>query len=187
LHTALFSHFVEALLSSCPDAMFEQVPTEPATLQAWHVVVHASLQQTPSTQLPLTHSFADPHVAPRIFLHTPLPSHWFWPVQTLVGLLSGCMAGILLHVPTLPVTLHALHAVLHELLQQTPSAQLLFKHVLLTLQGWPFSLSHSPALQDTLSPVQVPSSTPLGTLTHLPRLPETLHDLHAVVQLFSQQ
>jgi hypothetical protein len=42
----------------------EQVPTLPATSQAWHWPVHAALQHTPSTQWPFAHSPFVVQVAP---------------------------------------------------------------------------------------------------------------------------
>jgi hypothetical protein len=41
-----------------------QVPTLPPTSHAWHWPVHAVLQQTPSTQLPLAHSLAAAQLVP---------------------------------------------------------------------------------------------------------------------------
>ncbi len=50
------------------DGALEQVPAAPATLQAWQSPVepppHALLQQTPSTQKPLWHSFAPEQASP---------------------------------------------------------------------------------------------------------------------------
>ncbi len=40
------------------------LPSEPHTLQ---VPVHAELQQTPSAQKPLVHSFVEPHGSPSFF------------------------------------------------------------------------------------------------------------------------
>ena len=53
--------------SCCPCGMFEHVPTEPVTLQAWHLVVQELLQQTPSTQLLLVHSTPAPQAVPLVF------------------------------------------------------------------------------------------------------------------------
>jgi len=61
------------------------------------------------------------------FLHTPLPSHSFDPVQMFVGLLSVCPAGTLLQIPTLPLELHDLHALLQADSQHTPSTQKLLR------------------------------------------------------------
>ena len=51
-------------LPALPVAIGLQVPTFPATLQASHESPQAVLQQTPSTQLPLSHSLAAEQVAP---------------------------------------------------------------------------------------------------------------------------
>jgi len=50
-----------------------QVPTLPATSQAWHWLPHALLQQTPSTQLALVHWLFALQVAPLACFaaHTP--------------------------------------------------------------------------------------------------------------------
>ncbi len=42
----------------------EQVPTKPAMLQASQLPLHAVLQQTPSTQLPLVHWLLPVHAVP---------------------------------------------------------------------------------------------------------------------------
>jgi hypothetical protein len=46
------------------------LPTLPATSQAWHWLPQAELQQTPSTQLALTHWFDPPHAVPSANLGT---------------------------------------------------------------------------------------------------------------------
>jgi len=51
--------------------------------------VHAVLQQTPSTQLPLRHSAFIEHEAPLSFLHVPIPSQEFVPVQVNIPLGSS--------------------------------------------------------------------------------------------------
>jgi hypothetical protein len=52
-----------------------QVPALPATLQAWQLPVHALLQHTPSTQLPLAHWLAMAHATPLPRRHAPTPLH----------------------------------------------------------------------------------------------------------------
>jgi hypothetical protein len=49
---------------SCPSGTFRQVPAEPARLHAWHVPVHAALQQTPCAQIPEAHSPPPAHAVP---------------------------------------------------------------------------------------------------------------------------
>lgn len=78
-------HVVVATRSSVPSGIFEHVPTEPVTAQLWHVVVHALLQQTPSTQKLLMHSEAREQVCPAFFLHVPLPLHTFVPEHVPVS------------------------------------------------------------------------------------------------------
>lgn len=68
LHTpapsqALFPVHVMVALPSMPlTGMFEQVPTEPPTLQAMQVPRQATLQHTPSMQFGLKHSAAAPQI-----------------------------------------------------------------------------------------------------------------------------
>jgi len=58
-----------------------QVPTLPATLQAWHSEPHAVLQQTPSTQFPDRHWLAPEHTVPLVFLATQAPEAQYASVQ----------------------------------------------------------------------------------------------------------
>ena len=51
-----------------------QVPTLPATSQAWHWPPQALLQQTPSTQLALVHWLFALQVAPLAFFVTQAPA-----------------------------------------------------------------------------------------------------------------
>ena len=58
--------------SEIPLPTFAQVP-RPFRLQAWQVPQEAVVQQTPSTQLPLPHSWAAAQSAPLPFCATQLP------------------------------------------------------------------------------------------------------------------
>jgi hypothetical protein len=51
-----------------------QVPTLPATSQAWHWLPQALLQQTPSTQLPLPHWLAAVQAWPLLLFGTQAPA-----------------------------------------------------------------------------------------------------------------
>jgi hypothetical protein len=51
-----------------------QVPTLPATSQAWHWPLQLVLQQTPSTQLPLPHWLAAVQAPPLPFFGTQAPA-----------------------------------------------------------------------------------------------------------------
>jgi hypothetical protein len=55
-----------------PDPMFAHVPA-PFRLQAWQVPQDVVEQQTPSTQVPLLHSFVAAQAAPSAFLGLQLP------------------------------------------------------------------------------------------------------------------
>jgi hypothetical protein len=52
----------------------EQVPTLPATSQAWHWPSHATSQQTPSTHSPLPHWLAPEQAAPSTSLGAQMPA-----------------------------------------------------------------------------------------------------------------
>jgi hypothetical protein len=64
-----------------PAATSVHVPTLPARLHAAHVPQDAALQQTPSVQKLLLHSWAPPQVAPAAFFATQLPAAALVPVQ----------------------------------------------------------------------------------------------------------
>ena len=66
--------------SAVPSATDAQVPL-PLALHDWHVPQLAVVQQTPSVQLALTHSWAAAQVAPFAFLATQLPGVVALPVQ----------------------------------------------------------------------------------------------------------
>ena len=57
-----------------PLATVAQVPTLPATSQAWHWPEHAVLQQTPSTQLALVHWLAPVQAEPFASFGTQAPA-----------------------------------------------------------------------------------------------------------------
>ena len=68
----------QALREPCgAPATATHCPTLPATSQAWHWPLHAWLQQTPSAQDPLAHSFPAPQARPSVFFAT----HWPEPSQ----------------------------------------------------------------------------------------------------------
>jgi hypothetical protein len=138
LHVPIPSHACvapEHPPSSLPTATFEQVPAKPLTLQDLQSAVHDVSQQTPSTQFPLRHWLAIVHIVPLTRLQIPLPSHWFDPTHRFVGAVSMLPGGKLPHVPMLPATPQDWHAVLHALLQHTPSTQKLLKQASLAAQG----------------------------------------------------
>jgi hypothetical protein len=53
-----------------PDPTLTQLPAPP---QTWQVAQLVTLQQTPSTQLPVPHSWSAPQLAPELFLGRQLP------------------------------------------------------------------------------------------------------------------
>lgn len=111
---------------SVPVGTFEQVPSEPATLQALHVPTHVVSQQTVSTQLPDWHSVPIAHATPFASLvHAPLPSQLSAPAHSFAGSIPF---GMFEHVPALPATLQLLHVPLHVVAQHTLSMQLFERH-----------------------------------------------------------
>jgi hypothetical protein len=71
----------------------EQVPA-PLTLQAWQVPHAAEVQQTPSVQWPVPHSWSDPQLVPAALRVMQLP---FEPVQKFPAVQSLSEAQVSLH------------------------------------------------------------------------------------------
>jgi hypothetical protein len=140
----------------------------------------------PFLQLPLAHSASAPHAWPAALRHAPAPLQIWVPLHA--GLLSVAFLGTNVHVPMLPVTLHARQVPVQALSQQTPSTHTPLAHCALIVHACPFFARHAPAPSHTLLPVQPPFASvwPLGTKLHAPSLPERLHawqvPLHAVLQ-----
>ena len=93
-----------------------QVPPEP--VQSWQIP-QVCVQQKPSVQLAEAQSPAAVQAMPGFFLHNPLASQVFAPVQVLAS--SALFTAE--HVPPVPTKLQARQAPVHEVLQQTPSTQ----------------------------------------------------------------
>jgi hypothetical protein len=77
LHVTVLPHDV-------PSGLLLQVPIFPLRLQAWHTLVQAELQHTPSTQNPERQALLFPWQAVplgRSMTHFPL-THWYPPVQS---------------------------------------------------------------------------------------------------------
>jgi hypothetical protein len=64
-----------------PSGTFAHVPMLPVTLHDWQALQLEVAQQTPSTQLPVAHSFPATQVAPFAFFVTQLPGAPEVPVQ----------------------------------------------------------------------------------------------------------
>ena len=90
----------------------------PPPVQVWQAPQDALPQQCPSTHAPLAHSVALAHVWPFAFLHAPLESQVIDPLQV-----SSVVDFLGLHVPWVPVRLHAVHAPVQAVLQQVLSTQ----------------------------------------------------------------
>jgi hypothetical protein len=180
--------------SACPKATLVQVPTLPVTLHAWQLPLHAVLQHTPSTQLPLRQSPFAAHVSPFVNTQAPALLHALGVTHALAGNVSCWPVGTLVQVPRLPATLHAWHAVVHVLLQQTPSTQLPLRHWPSLEQVCPLVSTHALA---PLPPLQALGAThalvgklsvcPEGRLVQVPTLPVTLHAWQMPLQALSQQ
>jgi hypothetical protein len=149
-----------------------QVPTSPSRLQLSQAPVQALLQQTASTQLPLSHSAPAAHEAPSILRQAPAPLH-----AVAEHSVSGSTpVGIGAQAPSLPPVLSATqawHSPVHAVSQQTPSTHLRLVHSSLALQLRPLALvAHRPV------PVQVcppghsfAGSVPAVMGPHMPSVP----------------
>jgi hypothetical protein len=123
--------------SSSPASVLEQVPTKPGTLHCLQSPAHEVWQQTPSTQKLLRQSpAAGLHGVPISFLHRPLPLQLTSPEHEGT---SSAPEGTKAHVPTCPLTLHALQASVQPVSQQTPSTQFPLKHSVVAKHAVPFS------------------------------------------------
>ena len=85
LHAPVLPHSPLGAQRPCgsppPEPTFAHVPGLEARLHAWQVEQAFVLQQTPSTQLLLTHWLPPPHVAPSAFFAAQLPGADTMPVQ----------------------------------------------------------------------------------------------------------
>jgi hypothetical protein len=162
--------------STPPFGTFVHVPRCPVTLHAMHCAVHAVPQQYPSTQKPLVHAPFALHGCPLLSLHAPAPSHDDGVAQ-VPGSFANC--GTLKHVPSCPLTLHAVHVPAHPVSQQYPSTQKPVAHWLFSVHVWPSASLQLPAPSHS----DVPTHAPFGTLSvvsagcgvHVPTCPPTLH------------
>ena len=126
-----------------PAGALEQVPSLPVRLQASQAPSQPLLQQAPSSQLTLTHSFEATQPTPRTFFGTQAVPLQYWPAthwaskvqlegqagpapEQRYGVQAGTPAeplGMLVHVPVVPPRLQALQPPTQVVLQQTPSTQ----------------------------------------------------------------
>jgi hypothetical protein len=75
-----------------------QLPSLPATLQAWQVVVQLLVvQQTPSTQLPLMHSLPPPQAMPGPFFGPQVPPEQKSPPMQSVSALQLFLQAVAPH------------------------------------------------------------------------------------------
>jgi len=147
-HAIVSTQMPVGMLSS-PEVMLVQTPTLPTALHTRHAVSHELAQQTPSMQKLLTQSVAPEQPCASSFLHTPAPSHELVPVQP--GR-SSLAFGTLMQVPTLPGTLHDLHADPHPALQHTPSTQKPLKQSTASIHAALSIFLHAPAPLHTVPP-----------------------------------
>ena len=132
-----------SLSGSVPPAMLPHVPSAPlpflAAVHAWHVPVHAVLQQTPSAQLPLWHSALSVHANPfENVRQEPLPLQAVEPTHSLSG---SAPLMMLPQNPSAPLPFfdaeHAWHDPLQAVSQHTLSTQKLLAHSELAKQSDP--------------------------------------------------
>jgi len=93
-HTLLAGQVLGVVLSGWPLAMFPQVPGITPSAHDLQAGQLATPQQTPSTQMPVTHSEVAAQVCPLTFLQLPSPSHKLVPMQVLGAMLSGIPLAI---------------------------------------------------------------------------------------------
>jgi len=167
---------MHSFAGSEPLVMFEHVPTEPALLHAWQSPLHAELQQFPSTQKPLWHSAFSMHGPLTMSPHAPAPLQLVDPAHSFAG---SVFAGTLVHVPRLPVTLHAWQVVPHAVLQQYPSTQLALTQSVATAHVSPLAFLHAPAEHTCVPAHSLSGSEPVVTLPHVPLLPPVFAAEHA--------
>lgn len=118
--------------------------------------MHAELQQTPSTQLPVKHSVPSVQVCPLTFLHPPMPSHVLVPLHVLTGKLSCVPEAMFPHVPLIvaPEAIeHAWHVPEQAVSQQRPSTQFPLAQLAATVHVWPCPLTHRPVALQAPVPV----------------------------------
>jgi hypothetical protein len=187
-----------SLSGSVVAAMNEQVPSGPlpffALVHALQALVHAVLQQTPSTQKLLRHSDAAVHAAPFGSLHAPEPLHTSAPLHSLSG---SWPLAMLPQVPSAPenffAAVHAWHGRLHTLVQQTPSVQKPLAHSVPWLHGAPVpSSAHDVLPLQLAAPAHsLSGSVPTMMLPQVPSVPWPFfaaeHAWHVLVQALLQQ
>ena len=100
LHTLVPVQALGGLLSVAPLARFEQMPAV-ATLRlhVWHGKQLALPQQTPSTQLVLTHCVPPVQDCPFPSLQVPAPLQTLLPAHALTGISSVVPLGMFMQVP----------------------------------------------------------------------------------------
>ena len=109
-------------VSCWPAATGAQTPMEPALLHVWQSPLHALLQQTPSTQMPLWHSPFATQADPFGSSQSPNALHSD-ARHSLSGSLFVATFPQTPFAPPVFAALHALHVPVQALLQQTPSVQ----------------------------------------------------------------
>jgi hypothetical protein len=165
-------------VSDAPAATFEQMPTLPPTLHAWHVPVHAELQHTPSTHWPDAHWNDEEHVVPSAFRQVPAPSQTCPPLSLHAVPVE---AKVVPHTP--PAQTATTHFVLgtgqsvagleHATTWQTPATQLaLAAHTLPQEPQLLVSferLAHAPlqSLRPVLQQTTLHGVGALGSMVHL--------------------
>ena len=113
LHAPMASQVFVELQVSASSALFTATQVPPPPVQVWQVPHDALPQQCPSTHDPLVQSVAAVQVWPFAFLQAPVASQDCIPPHV-----SSIPDFTALQVPSCPARLHAMHAVLHAVLQQ---------------------------------------------------------------------
>jgi len=154
-----------------------QVPPEP--VQSWQIP-QVCVQQKPSVQLAEAQSPAAVQAMPGFFLHNPLASQVFAPVQVLAS--SAFLTAT--QVPPEPVQSWQIPQVC---VQQKPSVQLAEAQSPAAVQAMPGFFLHNPLASQVFAPVQVLASSALFTAEHVPPVPTKLQARQAQVHEVLQQ
>jgi hypothetical protein len=174
---------VAADTSSAP-LTAKQVPGLCAWLQLRQVPSHASLQQTPSTQLSDTQSSAAPQAPPFLRWHPPSPSQVLPPEQPESP--SSVNLGTAVQDPSNPGRPQDWQVPHADVVQQTPSTQFPEAHSLDAEQLLPRFFRHVADSSHIESPLQV-SSVAFLTGEQVPTFPVRAQLTHDPSQALSQQ
>jgi hypothetical protein len=184
--------------SAAPTVIAAHVPLAPPVLaaeQALHAVVHALLQQNPSTQKPAVHWLFAAHAPPVAFLGAHVPVEQKSPAMQSVSTAQVVLHAVVPHTSgeqfVVTATGHAPAPLQFAAAVATPVAQLAARHdtvAAATAHAPP--LAHAPVFPHGGAATQRVSVPPAVTGAHRPLLPPVRaaeQALHAVAHALLQQ